>query len=160
MKPRHRSCGAPAAGSHDDPDHGPWPGHRREGKPVAGATIYLVSTKGRHPARHDDHRPRRLVHLPKYSPSCLSQREDAPLAGTFQVYGTAPGLASPGTACDFINPAPPRRLEDRGRRLSPLRGRPEGHGPAFPPAATLSGRIVDETGRPVPDARIRIGAEA
>ena len=28
---------------------------------------------------------------------------------------------------------------------------------SFPPAATLGGRIVDETGRPVPDTRIRIG---
>ncbi len=95
-----------------------------EGKPVAGATIYLVSTNGDGcPARHDDHRPRRLVHSSATlgCPS-RSQGDDAPLAGD------VPGLRhGPGPRVRLARhavlsaPPPAGRLEGCGRRLHPLR---------------------------------------
>jgi RNA polymerase sigma factor (sigma-70 family) len=131
-----------------------------EGKPVAGATIFLVSTNGTDAplgtttTDHDGSYIFRQVRLP-----VSRWRDDAPLQGTFQVYGTAPGHGFAWHGMRFYHPR--RRPDDwkvTGEDYSIFGGEPMVMDLRFPPAATLIGRIVDEAGRPVADASVRVAA--
>ena len=76
-----------------------------EGKPLAGATIYLVSTNekdaqlGTTTTDRDGAYTFRNARLP-----VSRWRDDAPLAGTFQVYGTAPGFGFAWHGMRFYQP--------------------------------------------------------
>jgi RNA polymerase sigma factor (sigma-70 family) len=130
-----------------------------EGKPVAGATIHLVSTSstdallGTTTTDRDGSYTFRNARLP-----VDRGRDDSPLAGTFQVYGTAPGR---GFAWHGMRSYQPRRQpaewKTAGETYILFGGEPMVMDLRFTPAATLSGRIIDEAGRPVPDARISLG---
>lgn len=131
------------------------------GRPVAGATIYLVSTNGKDALMGTTTTDRdgayhfRHARLPV---SRWGQDPDAPRQGTFQVYGTAPGhgFAWHGLRCY----QPRRRPDDWGKVVGgeyTLFGEdPKVMDLSFPPAASLAGRVVDEAGRPVAGVRIRI----
>jgi RNA polymerase sigma factor (sigma-70 family) len=128
------------------------------GKPVPGATIFLVPTNeadaplGTTTTDRDGSYTFREARL-----SVSRWRDDAPLQGGFQVYGTAPGygFAWHGMRSHEFR----RRPADRkvaGEDYTLFQGEPMVMDLRFSPAATLSGRIVDEAGRPVPGARIRL----
>ena len=130
-----------------------------QGKPVSGATIYLVSTNGidsplgTTTTDRDGSYTFRSARLP-----VSRSRSDAPLAGTFQVYGTAPGHGFAWHGMRFYEPR--RRPDDwkaAGEDYTLFGSDPKVIDLRFPPTAMLSGQIRDEKGLPVPDARIRIG---
>ena len=132
-----------------------------QGKPVAGATIYLVSTNGQDAplgTTTTDRDGSYLFQNARLPVSRWGAGPDAPLQGTFQVYGTAlgHGFAWHGMRCY----QPRRRPEDWGKvvggeytlfgedlKVADLR---------FPPAASLAGSVIDEKGRPVSGVRIKI----
>jgi RNA polymerase sigma factor (sigma-70 family) len=130
-----------------------------EGKPVAGATIELVSTNGTDAPLGTTTTDRDGAYIFRNARLPVARfRDDAPLAGTFQVYGAAPGR---GFAWHGMRSYQPRRRPDdwrvAGEDYMLFGSDPKVMDLRFPPAATLGGQIVDEAGRPVPDARIRIG---
>ena len=130
-----------------------------EGKPVAGATIYLVSTNGKNAPLGTMTTDRDGSYIFRNARLPVSRGwDDAPLAGTFQVYGTAPDHGFAWHGMRFYQHE--RRPADRkvaGEDYSLFGSDPKVMDLRFPPAATISGRIMDETGRPVPGATIRIG---
>jgi RNA polymerase sigma factor (sigma-70 family) len=128
------------------------------GKPLVGASIYLVSTNGldarlgETTTDHDGSYVFRQVRLPVRRPD-----EDDSLQGTFQVYGTAPGHGFAWHGMRWYQPR--RRPADwnpSGEDYSIFGGEPMVMDLRFPPEATLAGRVVDESGRPVAGAKIRI----
>ena len=128
-----------------------------EGKPVAGATIYLVSTNGNDALLGTTTTDRDGAYTFRNARLPVSRwRDDAPLAGTFQVYGTAPGF---GFAWHGMRSYQPRRRPDdwkvAGEDYSLFGTDPKVMDLRFPPAATISGRVLHETGQPVADARDR-----
>jgi hypothetical protein len=129
------------------------------GNPVAGATIHLFSTHGKNVQLDTTTTDRDGLYFFRNTRLPVSRsQDDAPLEGTFQVYGTAAGY---GFAWHGMRSYQPRRRPDdrkvTGEDYTFFGGDPKVMDLRFSPAAVLSGRIVDETGRPVPDARIRIG---
>ncbi len=132
-----------------------------QGKPVAGATIYLVSTNGQDAplGTTTTDRDGSYVFQNARLPVSRWGAEDSPLQGTFQVYGTAlgHGFAWHGMRCY----QPRRRPEDWGKVVGGdynLFGEdPKVMDLQFPPAASLAGSVIDEKGRPISGARIKIG---
>jgi RNA polymerase sigma factor (sigma-70 family) len=128
-------------------------------QPVAGATIYLVSTNGTDALLGTTTTERDGSYIFQNARLPVSRwRDDAPLAGTFQVYGTAPGRGFAWHGMRFYQPR--RRPDDwkvAGEDYTVFGSDPKVMDLRFPPAATLGGRMVDEAGRPVPGVRIRIG---
>jgi len=131
-----------------------------DGKPVPGATISLVSTNGTHAllgtatTDRDGSYSFREARLPVSRP-----REDAPPSGTFQVYGVAPGHGFAWHGMRFYQPQPrPADWKVAGEDYTLFQGEPLVMDLRFPASAALSGRIVDQARRPVPDARVRLGA--
>ena len=128
------------------------------GKPVAGATIYLVSTNGINAdlgtttTAADGSYTFRDARLP-----VRRALPDSPLAGTFQVFGSAPGHGFAWHGMRFYQPEP--RPADRrvaGEDHTSFQGEPLVMNLAFPPAATLRGRIVDEAGKPVAGVKVNL----
>ncbi len=79
------------------------------------------------------------------------------MEGTFQVYGIAPGFGFAWHGMRFYQPR--RRPADwnvAGEDYTLFGDDPKIMDLRLPPAATISGRVLDETGQPVADARIRI----
>ena len=127
------------------------------GKSVAGATIYLVSTNGADAplgtatsglngvfAFHDAQLP-------------VRRDQDANPGGTLQVYGTAPGHGFAWHGMRFYVPHPrPANRKVAGEDFSLFLGEPIVMDLVFTAPATKSGRVVDESGRPVSGATIRI----
>ena len=131
-----------------------------EGKPVAGATIYLVSTNGTDALLGTTNTDRDGAYTFRNARLPVSRtRDDTPLAGTFQVYGTAPGF---GFAWHGMRSYEPRRRPADGKVAGDdytlFGDDPKVMDLRFPPSATLSGHVLDETDRPVADARMRIGS--
>jgi protocatechuate 3,4-dioxygenase beta subunit len=129
-----------------------------EGKPITGATIHLVSTNGidapieTTTTDRDGTYTFRNARLP-----VARNRDDAPFAGTFQVYGTAPGHGFTWHGMRFYQHG--RRPDDwkvAGEDYSLFGSDPKVMNLRFSPAAALGGRIEDETGRPVPNVKVRI----
>jgi protocatechuate 3,4-dioxygenase beta subunit len=128
------------------------------GKSVSGATIYLVSTNGTDallgkattaPNGTFTFRDARL-------PVSRQKDRDA-LGGTFQVYGTAPGFGFAWHGMRFYMPQlRPADWNVAGEDHHLFQGEPLVMDLQFTPAATISGRVANETGRPVRDAAIRI----
>ena len=78
----------------------------------------------------------------------------------FEVFGQAEGLASPGGPRSGFYPSPStsREVKDLARDMSSSF---EANDPIvldlkFPPPARLTGRVVDDRGRPIPGARLEI----
>jgi len=129
-----------------------------EGKPVAGASIFLVSTNGTDAPLGMTTTDGAGSYIFREARLPVRRwQEDAPLQGTFQVYGTAPGHGFAWHGMHFYQP---RRRPDvynfAGQDHIIYGGQPIVMDLRFPPAATLAGRIVDEAGRPIPGVRIRI----
>ncbi len=131
-----------------------------DGKPVAGASIFLVSTNGTDAPLGMTTTGANGSYL--FRDARLPVRrwqEDAPLQGTFQVYGTAPGCGFAWHGMRFYQPRRrPAVYNFAGQDHIIYGDQPLVMDLRFPPAATLTGRIVDEAGRPVPGVRIRIAA--
>ena len=130
------------------------------GKPVPGATISLVSTHGTQAllgtatTDRDGSYRFREARLPVSRP-----REDAPLSGTFQVYGVAPGHGFAWHGMRFYQPRlRPADWKVAGEDYTLFQAKPLVMDLRFPALAALSGRIVDQARRPVPNARVRLGA--
>jgi RNA polymerase sigma factor (sigma-70 family) len=130
----------------------------RMGRPIVGATIFLVSTNGKDAVLGTTTTDRDGAYTFRNARLPVSRsRDDAPLAGTFQVYGTALGFGFAWHGMRFYYPQ--RRPDDwkvAGEDYNLFGPDPKVMDLRFPPAAILSGRILDETGRPVVDARIRM----
>src|SRR5262249_33236904 len=76
-----------------------------EGKPVAGATIYLVSTNGKDAPLGTTTTDRDGAYTFRNARLPVSRsRDDTPLAGTFQVYGTAPDFGFAWHGMRFYQP--------------------------------------------------------
>jgi hypothetical protein len=131
-----------------------------EGKPVSGATISLVSIRGAlallgtattdRDGSYSFHEARLPV---------SRNREDAPPWGTFQVYGVAPGHGFAWHGMRFYQPRPrPAGWWVPGQDYTLFQGKALVMDLRFPASATLSGRVVDQARRPVPDAKVRLGA--
>ena len=129
-----------------------------EGKPVGGATIHLVSTNGTDATLSTTTTDRDGSYIFRNARLPVSRSgDDAPLAGTFQVYGTAPGHGFAWHGMRFYQPR--RRPDDwkvAGEDYTLFGSNPKVMDLRFPPAAALGGRIQDETGRPVSNVRIRL----
>jgi hypothetical protein len=129
-----------------------------EGKSITGATIHLVSTNGIEAPIETTTTERNGTYTFRNARLPVSrQRDDAPFAGTFQVYGTAPGHGFTWHGMRFYQHG--RRPDDRnvaGEDYSLFGSDPKVMDLRFPPAAALGGRIEDEAGRPVPNVKVRI----
>jgi hypothetical protein len=128
-------------------------------QPVAGATIYLVSTHGQDALLGTTTTGRDGSYIFRNARLPVSRwRDDAPLTGTFQVYGTAPGR---GFAWHGMRWYQPRRRPDdwkvAGEDYTLFGTDPKVMDLRFPPAATLAGRVADEAGRPLAGVEIRLG---
>ena len=127
-------------------------------KPVAGATIYLVSTNGKDAPLGTATTDESGSYLFRDARLPVSRdRHDRPVAGTFEVYGTAPGHGFAWHGMRHYQPKP--RPADRrvaGEDYSLFQGEPLVMDLTFPPAATLRGRVVDEKGRPVADVKVKV----
>ncbi len=167
VKPRREAKSAPQEGRPAPPGPMTTPitvrGRATDGagQPVAGATIYLDSTRrtdvviGTAITDRDGSYVFRNARLP-----IERQRdENQPWQGTFQVFGTAPGF---GFAWHGMRSYLPSRRPDN-RQISGEDYTLFGEDPKvmdlrFPPAASLVGQVVDERGRPIAGARIRLAA--
>ncbi|SIO58776.1 RNA polymerase sigma factor, sigma-70 family [Singulisphaera sp. GP187] len=129
-----------------------------EGKPVVGATIFLVSSNDTDPplgtttTDHDGSYTFREARL-----RVSQTREDIPSQGGFQIFGTAPGHGFAWHGMRAYQPRPrPAAWRVAGEDYTIFQGEPLVMDLRFLPAATLAGRVVDEAGRPVPGVRIRL----
>jgi RNA polymerase sigma factor (sigma-70 family) len=128
-------------------------------KPVAGATIVLVSTNGvdlELGKARTDANGNYTFHDAKLP--VRRWREDAAPQGTFQVYGTARGygIAWHGMRT-HIPVSRPDDVPPDGKSESPIySGEPISADLTFRPAVPLRGRVVDEAGKPVEDATINL----
>jgi RNA polymerase sigma factor (sigma-70 family) len=133
----------------------------RDGKPVAGATIYLVST---------NNSPSRLLGTTttgergRYAfrdarlPYRIPEKKDEYASGTFQVFGKAPGLAFGWAGMKFLNIDP---------RFRTLPGKPNSTSyfpddqieidVPFAPRYKVEGRITNENGVPIKGVKLRLG---
>jgi RNA polymerase sigma factor (sigma-70 family) len=129
-------------------------------QPVAEATIYLVSTNGQDALLGTTTTERDGSYIFRNARLPVSRSgDDAPLAGRFQVYGTAPGRGFAWHGMRFYQPRRrPDGLKVAGEDYTVFGIDPKVMDLRFPPAATLKGRIVDGAGRPVAGVRIRIGS--
>ncbi len=129
------------------------------GKSVAGATIYLVSTNGADaPLGKAISGPSGVFAFHDAQLPVRRDQDGNPSQGTLQVYGTAPGrgFAWHGMRSYFPQPRPADRNVAGGEDYSLFLGEPIVMDLVFTASATRSGRVVDESGRPVPGATIRI----
>ncbi len=156
-----------------------------KGRPVAGAAVYVINTNstsygdmppilatvttgpdGRYVARD--------VELPVWKPQPrLSERDGGVILayqgqpeveqGQFQVAATAPGFGFTWhrLACYRPGERPPAEAGASGAKVDELeafyRGEPIAQDLTLGPPASLSGRAVDDLGRPVVGARVRVG---
>jgi RNA polymerase sigma factor (sigma-70 family) len=130
----------------------------QQGKPVAGATIYLVSTNGIDSPLGTATTDRDGAYVFRNARLPVSRHKpDDPLAGTFQIYGTAPAY---GFAWHGMRHYQPRRRPDEwyvvGGDYTLFGSDPKVMDLRFPPAATLDGSIRDEKGGPIADVKVRI----
>ncbi len=133
-----------------------------QGQPVAGATIYLVSTNGKDAllgTTTTDRDGSYIFRDARLPVSRWGAEPDSPLQGTFQVYGTAQGH---GFAWHGMRGYQPRRRPDDwgkmvGGETTLFGGDPKVMDLRFPPAAGLTGSVVDANGRPVAGVKITIG---
>lgn len=127
------------------------------GKSVAGATIYLVSTNGADaPLGTAISGPNGVFAFHDAQLPVRRDQDGNPSQGTLQVYGTAPGR---GFAWHGMRPYFPRPANQNvagGEDYGLFLGEPIVMDLVFTAPATMSGRVVDESGRPVPGATIRI----
>jgi RNA polymerase sigma factor (sigma-70 family) len=132
----------------------------RDGRPVAGATIFLVSTNqidrsmGTTTTDRDGTYAFRNARLP-----ISVAKELAPAPGTFQVYGTAPsyGFAWHGMRTYLPGPRPANRRV-AGEDYSLFEGEPLVMDLQFAPRAALSGRVLDDKRRPIAGAKLQINS--
>ena len=135
-----------------------------QGKPVPHARVFLFSTGILEPrlagqATADDEGRYRIdgrgISVVRQFPGKTPLPKEITPYGEFVVCGTAPGKGlawtSPQSMYALADPHP----DDIQGRL-PL-GQPVDLPMIFPKAATLAGRIVDETGKPVPGAKVQVG---
>lgn len=135
----------------------------RNGKPVPGATIFLVATVGS-PGKAlgkvttgDDGRFEfREVQLPVQVPT----EKDTFESGDFQIFGKAPGYGFAWCGRKFLYTDPRYRTSDgqlsRAQQATGyLPGDEIDLNLAFMPAKTISGRLVDESSRPIENVKLR-----
>ncbi len=128
------------------------------GQPVSGATIYLQSTNGieaRLGTTKTDREGRyefRDAKLPVYQPF-----DEAPLTGTFEVFGTAPGKGFTWHEMRFGVVG--RRPGSEPKSPTDIRyfeGEPIEMDLRFEPPALVKGRVIDEKGVPVVGAVVHL----
>jgi RNA polymerase sigma factor (sigma-70 family) len=128
------------------------------GKSVVGATIYLVSTNGADaPLGTAKSGPNGVFAFNDAQLPICRDRDGNPSQGTLQVYGTAPGRGFAWHGMRAYSPRP--RPADRnvaGEDYSLFLGEPIVMDLVFTAPATISGRVLDESARPVSGATIRI----
>jgi RNA polymerase sigma factor (sigma-70 family) len=128
------------------------------GRSVSGAIIYLVSTGqtdahlGTTTTAANGTYTFRDAQLP------ISRgEENTPSQGAFQVFGKAPGYGFAWHGMrQFMPGLRPADLRVAGEDYSIYEGEPLVMDLRFAPAAVMSGRILDENGRPVSGAKVRL----
>lgn len=136
------------------------------GQPIKGATVYLVSTNGS-PAitlgqvtTGDDGKYEfRDAPLPEAPPS---KPADQYQSGCFQVFGIAPGrsFAWHGMKHFYADPkfaAAEPQLRDFYRKRGYFAGDNIELNITFPPAQRVTGRFIDETGKPIAGVKVQLG---
>ncbi len=130
----------------------------RDGKPVAGATVYLVSTNNsphRLLATTTTDEQGRYAFRDAQLPYQLPEIKDQRTSGTFQVFGKAPEHAFAWAGMKFlhIEAAPAERTDSTsyypGDRIE--------LDLTFAPRYKVEGRIVNEKGSPIPGVKLRLG---
>jgi beta-lactamase regulating signal transducer with metallopeptidase domain/protocatechuate 3,4-dioxygenase beta subunit len=128
------------------------------GRPIAGATIYLVSTNGINAPLGITTTDLTGAYTFRDAPLPLRRTgSDSPAQGTFQVFGSADGRGFAWHGMRFYHPEPrPANRRVPGEDHSLFQGEPLVMDLAFPAGATLRGRMVDEAGKPVAGVRISL----
>jgi beta-lactamase regulating signal transducer with metallopeptidase domain len=135
----------------------------REGKPVAGATIYLASPRNRRrplaETKTDASGDYRFeaIELP-IDPADTNRRNDA---GFFEVFGIADGYAITWRPGKWVHPNSEHEDDSNYRypHDAPLtygRSDPIQLDLTFGPPARLRGRVVDDLGKPIPNVHVEI----
>ncbi len=137
----------------------------RDGKPVAGARIYLAS------CAYDDNRRLaetrtdaegfyRFQEVPLPIRPDLFPDPGKRIEGVFQVFGQADGFGFAWATAKRVRFAaldlPPNTMLNPTDFVKP--GEPVALDLTFPPPAPLSGRVTDDKGRPLADARVWLRA--
>jgi RNA polymerase sigma factor (sigma-70 family) len=134
----------------------------RDGKPVAEATMYLVSTNNS-PARllatTTTDAQGRYTFRDAQLPYSLEKNEQTWLSGTFQVFGKAPEHAYGWAGMKFLNIDP--RYAAQKERAGPNSYFPGDRielDVPFAPRYKVEGQIVNEKGAPIAGVKLRIGS--
>jgi RNA polymerase sigma factor (sigma-70 family) len=150
-----------------------------QGRAIVGATIYLISTGEGDALLATTTTDRDGTYIFRDARLPVSRSgwvTDGPLQGTFQVYGTAPGLGFAWHPRRDYQPRRPDDWEETERAASEhprvgyqvpdlaprvpttlFGGDPKVMDLRFGPAADVRGRVLDEAGRPLPGVTIRLG---
>src|SRR5262245_44596574 len=127
-----------------------------QGEPIGGATIYVVSTNGS-PARllgqttTDENGNYEFTDLPLPESRSNKPAEEYG-AGCFQVFGKAPGRSFAWRGMRFLHVNP-----KSSSRHGFFAGDEIKLDLTFEPASKVEGRIVDETGQPIPGVKVQLG---
>ena len=134
-----------------------------QGKPIAGAEIFLASRDPGHKrlaqtkSAADGSYRFEEVSLPIKRPDTYSQRN----RGSFEVFGIAEAHALTWRPKKYFYPEQKHPLDTPG---NPIGDQPSGYGTedpveldlTFGPPKTIRGRVVDERGQPIPDTTLAI----
>ncbi len=133
----------------------------QDGKPVAEATIYLVSTNNspsRLLGKTTTDREGRYAFRDVQLPYEVQKEPDKWEGGTFQVFGKAPGCAFAWEGMKFLyTKLPPGVQKESLRKNSYLAGDPIAIDLTFGPPRKVEGRIVNEKGEPIAGVKLRLG---
>jgi RNA polymerase sigma factor (sigma-70 family) len=135
----------------------------QDGKPVSGATIFLISTIGS-PARLlgtvTTDKEGQYAFKDAKLPYRVKKNDDEYESGSFEVFGKCAGRAFAWDGLKFLTIDP--RLKHATHRNSPnsyyLPGERIEIGLEFAPPRKIEGRIVDEKGKPIAGVKLQIGS--
>ncbi|MBI1849136.1 MAG: sigma-70 family RNA polymerase sigma factor [Planctomycetes bacterium] len=127
------------------------------GKPIAGATIWLVSTNGKDAPLGETLSNSDGEFAFHDAPLPIGRWDDTRSQGSFQVFGVAEGRGFAWHGMRYFHPEPrPKNWIVSGEDDSTFPGQPIVTDLRFGPAKRLEGRIVDENGDPIAHAAIGV----